>query len=435
MTSDKVPLMKIIINPFRGSKGRMAQKLLVDHRLKLKNKHLAAGFRIAVAAAFAASCAACIQGTGHAADFSLSYIGQQIVPNKTSFLDTSVGGLSSLDYNPFTDRYLAISDDRSRTHPARFYELSLDLARFQRSNTPGMAGVIFHAVTTIQRPGGGAFERSSVDPEGLRFDIARNKIYWSNEGHRGILDFQNPTVREMNPDGSHSRDFEVPARYYPSGSNMGLFPGDKGIYNNLAFESLALSVDGDTLYTATENGLIQDSPPSNIFTGSRARILAFDIASGKPGAEYIYDVGPVVFAPASFIGFATNGLTDFIAIGDRQFITIERSFTRGAATPGNTATGYTVRLYYADARNATNITGMESIAGRSIQSVRKTLLLDLSDLKNTDGSALAVGNIEGITLGPRFNGKRTLVLVADNNFTWNQLTQFIALEINYLQGD
>ena len=411
----------------------MAQKPPVDHSIKLKNKHLTAGFRMVIAAALTASCAVYIQGIGHAADFSLSYIGQQIVPNKTSFLDTSVGGLSSLDYNPFTDRYLAISDDRSRTHPARFYELSLDLARFQRSNTPGMAGVTFHAVTTIQRPGGGAFERNSVDPEGLRFDIARNKIYWSNEGHRGILDFQNPTVREMNPDGSHSRDFEVPARYYPSGSNMGLFPGDKGIYNNLAFESLALSVDGDTLYTATENGLIQDSPPSNIFTGSRARILSFDIASGTSGAEYLYDVESVAVAPAFLVGFATNGLTDFVAIGDRQFITIERSFTLDAVAPFSAATGYTIRLYYADARGATDVSGMASIAGRSIEPVSKTLLLDLSDLRNTDGSPLALGNIEGITLGPLFNGKRTIVLVADNNFAKNHFTQFLALEISAIR--
>lgn len=433
MTSDKVPFMKTILDPPCGSKDPVAIKVILNRGSKLESKWSAAGSGMILAVVLAASCAAPVQANGYAADFSLVYIGQQIVPNKTSFLGTTVGGLSSLDYNPLTNRYLAVSDDRSKTSPARFYELSLDLARFQRSPTPGMAGVTFHAVTTIRRPGGDAFTRNSVDPEGLRFDIMRNKIYWSNEGHRGIFDFQNPTVREMNPDGSHSRDFEVPARYYPSGSNMGLFPGDKGIYNNLAFESLAISVDGDTLYTATENGLIQDSPPSNIFTGSRARILAFDIASGKPGAEYIYDVGPIVFAPASFIGFATNGLTDFIAIGDRQFITIERSFTRGAAMPGNASTGYTVRLYYADARNATDISGMESIAGRSIQSVKKILLLDLSDLKNTDGSTLAVGNIEGITLGPSFNDKRTLVLVADNNFTRNQLTQFIALEINHFQ--
>ena len=62
--------------------------------------------------------------------------------------------------------------------------------------------------------------------------------------------------------------------------------------------------------------------------------------------------------------------------------------------------------------------------------MRKILLLDLSDLKNTDGSALEPGNMEGITFGPNFNGKRTLILVADNNFSRSQLTQFIALELD-----
>ena len=235
----------------------------------------------------------------------------------------------------------------------------------------------------------------------------------------------------MNLDGSHSRDFSVPYYYYPRGSRLGIFPGDSGVYGNLAFESLAISVDGRTLYTATENGLIQDTPPANIVTGSRARILSFDIGTGAPSAEYTYDVEPVFFIPASIIGFATNGLTDFVAIGDRQFIMIERAFTLDALIPGKNSTGYSIRLYYADARNATDIAGMQTIAGIRVVPVKKTLLLDLSELKNADGSVLAQGNIEGITLGPVFNGRSTLILVADNNFSRGQLTQFIALEIRH----
>jgi hypothetical protein len=370
-----------------------------------------------------------VNGNEHA-DFRLNYVGQQLVPNKIRFNGTTVGGLSSLDYDSASSRYLAVSDDRSHFNPARFYQLSLDLTRFSRSAVPGMEGVVFHSVTTIQRPDGSAFRNGSVDPEGMRFDPARNKIYWSDEGHRGIVRTRNPAVREMNPDGSHSRDFSVPYYYYPRGSRLGIFPGDRGVYSNLAFESLAISTDRNILYTGTENGLIQDAPPANIVTGSRSRILSFDIASGAAGAEYVYNVDPVAFIPASIIGFATNGLTDFVAIGDRQFITIERAFTLDALLPGNNSTGYTIRLYYADARNATDVSGMPTIAGVSVVPVRKTLLLDLSELRNEDGSPLAQGNIEGITLGPIFNGKRTVILVADNNFSRSQLTQFIALEIS-----
>jgi hypothetical protein len=293
-----------------------------------------------------------------------------------------------------------------------------------------MKGVTFHAAITIQQPDGDAFKRNSIDPEGMRFDSIRNKIYWCDEGQRSITAFRNPMVREMNPDGSHSREFSVPARYYPRGSNIGIFPGDKGIYNNLGFESLAISIDGNTLYTATENGLAQESPPATILTSSRARILSFDIASGKSDAEYIYQVERVPFIITSLGGFATNGLTGFVAIGDHQFITIERAFSLGAVAPGGASTGFNVQLYYADARRATDVSKIKSIVGQSIQPVTKTLLLDLSEVKNTDGSRLAVGNIEGITLGPRFNSKHTIVLVADNNFSKNQLTQFIALEIN-----
>ena len=368
----------------------------------------------------------------HAAEsagFALNYIGQQIVPKQTRFKGTTVGGLSSLDYNASTDRYLSISDDRSRTNPARFYELSLDLAKFQCSAKPGMTGVTFHAVTTIQQAGGGVFEKNSVDPEGLRFDGSRNKIYWSEEGHREISGFRSPAVREMNADGSHSRDFVVPVYYSPSGSRLWTFTGSKGVYDNLGFESLTISTDGTTLYTATENGLVQDSPPANAYRGSRARILAFDIATGKSVAEYAYDVEPITSVPSLLGGFAIIGVSDFLAIGDRQFIAIERALSPGTITPGRINTGYTVRLYYVDARDATNISEMESITGKSISPVRKVLLLDMSDLKNSDGSALAIGNIEGITFGPEFNGKRTIVLVADNNFSRMQFTQFVALEI------
>jgi len=371
-----------------------------------------------------------------AADFSLSYLGQQIVASGSLYSGTTIGGLSGIDYVASTGNYVAISDDRSGINPARYYDLSLNLAQFQRSATPGSAGVVFNNVTSLQMPGGGNFPTNTLDPEGIRYNGATNTLYWSNEGQRVNGAFQNPTIREMNLNGTHVRDFNVPARYNPSGSSAGLTAGDKGIYNNLAFETVALSRNGQTLYTATENALAQDSLPATVTNGSRSRILSFNIATGQAGAEYVYDVASVVIAPNPANQFATNGLTDMVAIDDRQFIAIERSYAVGAATPGVAATtnglptGYSIRLFHVDARNATDVSGMDSISGQSILAVQKTLLLDLSDLKNDDGSALALDNIEGITLGPQLGGKQTVILVSDNNFGATQFTQFVALEIN-----
>jgi hypothetical protein len=58
------------------------------------------------------------------------------------------------------------------------------------------------------------------------------------------------------------------------------------------------------------------------------------------------------------------------------------------------------------------------------------MLLDLSSLTNDDGSVLALDNIEGITFGPTVNGKRTLILVSDNNFNPAQFTQFVAFTVD-----
>jgi len=364
---------------------------------------------------------------------TLSYIGQQIVPTGAQFNGTTVGGLSGIDYVASLGNYVAISDDRSALNPARYYTLGLDLAQFTRSANPGNAGVQFQSVTTILTPAGAPYAANTLDPEAIRVNPVNGNLFWSNEGQRSGAGFQNPTVREMTAAGSHVRDFSVPTRYQPAGTAGGTAAGDSGIFNNLAFESLTLSTDGRTLYTATENALVQDGPTASLANGSNSRILSFDMATGRAGAEYVYQVTPVVLPPAPLGGFLTNGLVEMIAVGDRQFIAMERSFSAGAASPGvgpnGLPTGYTVRLYAVDARGATDVSGLDSLTGVSFTAASKTLLLDLGDLRNDDGSALALDNLEGMTLGPVVDGRQTLILVSDNNFGSTQFTQFVALSL------
>jgi len=363
----------------------------------------------------------------------LEYIGQQIVPSGTVYSSTIVGGLSGIDRVAATGRFLAIADDRSALNPARFYELSLDLNQFVRSAAPGLAGVTFNNVTTILNDSGAPFALNTVDPESLRLNPATGNLLWTNEGQRAAAGLQNPTVREMTATGGYVRDFGVPGRFNPVGTPAGTAVGDSGIRNNLAFESLTISTDGTTLYTATENALVQDGAASAVGVASASRILSFNLATGAAGPEYLYNVEPVALAPSPAGGFATNGLVELLAVGDRQFVAVERSFAAGAATPGvgpnGLPTGNTIRLFYVDARSATDVSGIASLTGSGAVAVSKTLMLDLSDLRHDDGTALALDNIEGITWGPDFNGKPTLVLVSDNNFGATQFTQFVALSV------
>lgn len=364
---------------------------------------------------------------------SLQYIGQQIVPSGTQFQGTTVGGLSGIDFVASSGRYVAISDDRSSFNPARYYELTLDLAQFVRSANPGQAGVGFQSVTAILDSNGQPFASNTLDPEGIRYNAAAGTLVWSNEGQRAAAGLQNPTVREMTLGGGALRDFTVPTAFNPVGSVAGTAPGDGGIRNNLAFESLTFSTDGRTLYTATENALVQDGAAAALGVGSPSRIVSFDTTTGAAGAQWVYTVEPVVLPPNPAGGFATNGLVELLALGDRQFIAVERSFAVGAATPGvgpnGLPTGNTIRLYFVDASNATDVSGLPSLAGASYTPAAKTLLLDLSTLTHDDGTPLALDNIEGITWGLEYNGKPTLVLVSDNNFGATQFTQFVALSV------
>lgn len=351
----------------------------------------------------------------------VEYIGQNIVPTGFQYAGTTVGGLSGIDYDGAASRYWVISDDRSQLNPARFYDLSLDLSLFTRSSAPGAAGVTFTGVTNLKTPAGTEFAPLTVDPESIR--KVGSTLYWSNEGQRTAAGFQSPTVRAMDLSGNHVADFAVPARFNPAGDASGLLPGDAGIYNNLAFESLTLSTDRSRLYVAAENGLAQDALPVTQLTNqpSMTRVVEFDVASRAAQAEFAYEVGPLSALPTPPTAFATNGLVEMLAVGERQFLTVERSFATGVAGNG-------IRIYYADARNATDVSGFDTLEGALFTPMTKQLLLDVNALTNDDGSALLLDNIEGITFGPAYGSyAQTLILVSDNNFSATQFTQFVAL--------
>jgi hypothetical protein len=84
---------------------------------------------------------------------------------------------------------------------------------------------------------------------------------------------------------------------------------------------------------------------------------------------------------------------------------LERSFSVGVI-------GNQVRLYEIDISKATNVLTAANLQGAT--AVTKRLVLDFETLKTQLGG---IANLEGITFGPRLaNGKRSLVVIADDNF-------------------
>lgn len=349
-------------------------------------------------------------GAAQAADFSLRVIGATSLPTGTLFQGVEFGGISGLD-RAADGTYWAIADDRGgeRGTP-RFYNLSLDY------DAAGFNGVAINSQTYMQRPDGTTFPSNArtVDPEGIR--VAPNgNLYWSSEGNwnANAASRYQPFVREMTTSGVFVREFATPAMYnYVDNAST-------GGRNNKLFEALTVTPNG-TIYTANEDALVQDGPLTSVSNGSVVRLTALDPVSGAAGVQYAYELPPIPVDAVPGAPFGPdNGLPELLAISDTQFIAIERAFAFGV--------GNTIRLTLAEiTADTTDVSSFASLTGADYTPMRRTLLLEMP----ITYEGITLDNIEAISWGKTLaNGNRTLVLVADNNFSATQSTQFIALEI------
>jgi hypothetical protein len=327
-------------------------------------------------------------------------IGRAVFPTGTPFQGTEIGGISGITYDAQKEVYYAISDDRSSKSPARFYTLTIDL----KSGKLEKERIAFAGVTTLLDENDKSFPELSLDPEGIAF--SENSVFVSSEGD---VDRQIPPfIKEFSLAGKELKTLSIPEIFLPDGK------GNKGIRNNLAFESLTLTPDRKYLFTATENALIQDGAVPTLETGSPCRILRYDAASGNPEASFLYITEPLPAGADPAGKLTSSGLVDLLAIDDNRLLSLERGFSL--------ETGTTVKLFEISLAKADRIEALASLKNRlsDISPAQKRLLLDLETLK------IPLDNIEGLTFGPELSdGSRGLVVVSDNNFSRLQETQIL----------
>jgi 3-phytase/alkaline phosphatase D len=332
------------------------------------------------------------------------YLGEAVIVSGTTIDDVELGGLSGITWVG-QDRYLAISDDRGTRGPGRFYELAVDLTG-ERLALDGLRVVGW---TVLQGPGGRPLLPETFDLEGIAA-ATDGSVYVSSEGEaRAEIA---PFVAQFDRSGRHRGSLPLADKYLPSGD------GRRGVRSNLALESLAIEPGGRYLFTATENALEQDGPEADSTHGSPSRILKFDLETGRSVGEYVYEVGRVSIGLPVLDSYQTAGLVDLIGLDPHHLLALERAFVAGH--------GFAERIYWVCLEEASNVIGLESIAGVSgLKTVDKQLFLDLADLD------LRFDNLEGMTLGaPLGDDRRALVLIADNNFNaTTQITQLVAFSV------
>lgn len=345
-------------------------------------------------------------------------LGEKIVPNALPFQGTTVGGLSSIDYDPRTGGYALICDDRSAINPARFYTATFPVS------AKGVGDVTFTGTKPFLRPDGTTYpplaqndpskpqNEQTIDPEELRVDPWTGDYYWSQEGERTATTLIDPSIREARRDGKYVRDLPIPA-------NEKMTP-TAGPRQNLVLEGLTFTGFGALVASNVEGPLLQDGPESTRTTGGVSRITL----QGRYGpvlAQYAYPQEPIFASPVPAGAFATTGVSSMLAVDQAdstKFLMMERSFVTGV--------GNKVRVYEIDTSGATNVLNVPSLAGaKHVKPVKKRFLFDAADL-----GLSTVDNLEGMTWGPKLpNGERSLILVSDNNFSPTQVTQFVALAV------
>ncbi|WP_066382675.1 esterase-like activity of phytase family protein [Anabaena sp. CA = ATCC 33047] len=335
---------------------------------------------------------------------------------------TRLGGLSGVVYDAVNNVYYSLSDARSDSNGlARFYTFTANL------NNLATPEITFTNATPLKDINGNFFAANSLNPEG--FALTQNgTVFVASEGevniNAGIV--INPFIKEFNlSTGQEVRSLPIPANFLPvivDTNNSGTInTGDtqtSGVHNNLAFESLTITPDQNTLYTATETALFQDGPLISDRI-RRSRIIQYNLITGQPEKQYLYITDLAAEPPTAERPLTGNGLVDLLAIDNRgTLLALERSAS-SESTGANPR--YTIKLYEVKLQGATDISSQNTLPSdiSAIQPVQKRLLLTLDPNSS-------VGNVEGLAFGPTLqDGRQSIVLVADNNF--NTSTQILSL--------
>ncbi|MBS1495470.1 MAG: esterase-like activity of phytase family protein [Bacteroidetes bacterium] len=347
---------------------------------------------------------------------NLHFIGQYILPYNLQYNNTTVGGLSGIDYNPLDNNYYMISDDRSAINPARYYSAQIFLTQ------KGIDSVKFTGVHYLLQANGNVYPNSkqdpfhTPDPEAMRYNPITNQFIWSSEGERivkpGELVLENPAITSIKPGGNYIDTFALP-------SNLVMTASEKGPRKNSVLEGLTFTDNYKNLLVSVEEPLLEDGPNSDVDNGSMTRIMKFDMNTRENVSQYAYPLDAVAHPAIPKDAYKINGIPDILSIGDNKMLVIERSYSTGRLA-------CTIKVYLADMSKATDIKNIYSL-----QNDKKYVPISKKLLVNMDSLGIYIDNIEGVTFGPILpNGKHSLIFIADNNFNPLEKMQFLLFEVN-----
>jgi hypothetical protein len=320
------------------------------------------------------------------------------------------GGISGLTLDPSTGDLLGVCDQGG---PNRVFVFRV-----------GSAARAFRVDLSSYFPlplplAAGAPER--LDFEGLAM-TRTGRLFVASEGAGRVEPRVPPAIVEFTRRADFVRRLAIPSKFIPSVTG----PLTRGVRPNAAFESLTLTPDDERLLTGTETALAQDGDPADTQRGTMARILEYQSTSEsfEPRREFAYPVDPVPqtgFTPGVFI----SGLVELLALDDTELLSLERAYVEESG--GQRRNMNRIRVFHTSLAGATDVSSVDSLRGQNgVTPARKTLVLDLANVRGLSPALPGLENFEGMGFGPPLpDGSRTVLLVSDDNFSERQRTVFL----------
>ena len=312
---------------------------------------------------------------------SFNYVNSYEIPSNLEFKNTTIGGLSGIDYKAENNTYYLASDDRSENSPARFYTVTINTSKNIINSITFLKPILYSDDKKE------LLEAQTSDFESIRYNPMQGTLFLTDEGGKK----GNAGIKIIDTKGNYSGNFNLDTTYL------------KKIRPNKSFESLSFSKDYKSIFYATEAPLIDDGNVPSIDNGGLIRIIESDL-NGNLKQEFLYRLEKVpnaatVKPPWGGAG-SDNGLSEILNLDKNQFLTLERS---GAYQSDGTFK-FTCKVFLVKAKSNksnNNLKPFETI---------KEEVIDFSKLPN------GKFNIEGMTLGPKIDNKQSILFISDNNF-------------------
>jgi hypothetical protein len=326
-------------------------------------------------------------------DLSLTYLAEYQLP-QTEFEGTTVGGFSSLAYDRNRDRIYALADNRIYT-----------LALTPPNPTPAInTTVVVESMTPLID----SDPSIPISGKGIALTPRGTVFIQGEQKNASTL----PRLSEFQlTSGNWQQNLPLPKQYGGiSVENKPLL----GVQPHQGLKALAINIEGDRLFAATEAPLTQDLP-SSPESPRYSRLLHYWIGEPEPLliSEHLYPL------EISAKDRKESSLTEIVPLDSGgHFLGLERTYSPVG--------GYSATVYQFVTGVATDTSQIRTLSGNptGVTPIMKKRLLNLDNLQ------IPLQNLEGMILGPHLaDGSQSVVLAGNNALLADHPTQFLLLRL------